>query len=167
MAFTGFEWTQAGRVPEEHWGHRCVVFPGTADDELPARPIAARNTSEGSAGLAGLARRTRWAGLLDWPVHERFALHMERLAARTECRNDVASPEIDDDACANDCTSNACTDSCTDACVAVAVFVAVSVAISVAISVAVDVAVFVAISVAVSVAISVAISVAVSFIRVH
>jgi hypothetical protein len=99
VAFTGFEWTQAGLTPEEHWGHRCVVFPGTDDDELPARPIASQNRAAGSAGLAKLARSTRWTGALDWPVHERFALHMEALAERAVCRDDVASPEIGETAC--------------------------------------------------------------------
>ena len=99
VAFTGFEWTQAGLTPDDHWGHRCVVFPGTDEADLPARPIAATNPAAASAGLAKLVRRTRWPGFLDWPVHERFALHMDALTERAVCRDDLASPEIEDLAC--------------------------------------------------------------------
>ncbi len=41
IAFTGFEWTQVGLTPEEHFGHKNVVFKYDRDDQLPARPIAA------------------------------------------------------------------------------------------------------------------------------
>jgi hypothetical protein len=41
IAFTGFEWTQVGLTPKEHYGHKNVIFKHDADDQLPARPIAA------------------------------------------------------------------------------------------------------------------------------
>ena len=41
IAFLGFEWTQVGRLPDEHYGHKNVIFRGTGDDEVAARPIAA------------------------------------------------------------------------------------------------------------------------------
>ena len=41
VAYMGFEWSNVGRVPEEHYGHKNVIFRGLGEDELPTRPIAA------------------------------------------------------------------------------------------------------------------------------
>jgi hypothetical protein len=41
IAFTGFEWSQVGLTPEEHFGHKNVIFKYDDEDRLPARPIAA------------------------------------------------------------------------------------------------------------------------------
>lgn len=41
VAFLGFEWTQVGRLPEQHYGHKNVIFEGLDDDEVSIRAIAA------------------------------------------------------------------------------------------------------------------------------
>jgi hypothetical protein len=41
VAFLGWEWTQIGGTPADHYGHKNVVLRGLGDDEVPARPIAA------------------------------------------------------------------------------------------------------------------------------
>jgi hypothetical protein len=41
VSFLGWEWTQVGATPDDHYGHKNVVVRGTADGEIPERPIAA------------------------------------------------------------------------------------------------------------------------------
>ena len=41
VAFLGWEWTQIGATPEEHYGHKNVVLAGERPGDVPARPIAA------------------------------------------------------------------------------------------------------------------------------
>ncbi len=56
-AFLGWEWTQIGSTPQNHYGHKNVVLRGLGDDAVPTRPIAASTESilgeEGSSGMAG------------------------------------------------------------------------------------------------------------------
>lgn len=42
VVFHGFEWTQIGATPEEHYGHKNVIFRGLGEDEVTPRPITAR-----------------------------------------------------------------------------------------------------------------------------
>ncbi len=46
VAFVGWEWTQVGTTPEDHYGHKNVILGHTEDELVPARPIAARSTLE-------------------------------------------------------------------------------------------------------------------------
>jgi hypothetical protein len=41
VSFLGWEWTQMGSTPDNHYGHKNVVLRDLADDAIPARPIAA------------------------------------------------------------------------------------------------------------------------------
>lgn len=51
IPLTGFEWTQVGDSPANHYGHKNVIFRGMAESDLPERPIAA-------GGLSAIAMRT-------------------------------------------------------------------------------------------------------------
>ncbi len=59
VAYLGWEWTQIGTTPDNHYGHKNVVLRGLDDAEIPMRPITARVPGiddEGGAGLPGPLR---------------------------------------------------------------------------------------------------------------
>jgi hypothetical protein len=65
IAFTGFEWTQVGMTPAEHYGHKNVIFRGTSDDVLPARAIASSGLLQRAFSAPGSI-----ATLLSIPIRE-------------------------------------------------------------------------------------------------
>jgi len=42
VTYLGWEWTQIGTTPENHYGHKNVILRDTAEDKVPTRPIAAK-----------------------------------------------------------------------------------------------------------------------------
>ncbi|MDG1957342.1 MAG: DUF3604 domain-containing protein [Candidatus Binatia bacterium] len=42
IAFLGWEWTQDGTSPENHWGHKNIILRDIEEENIPTRPIAAR-----------------------------------------------------------------------------------------------------------------------------
>ncbi len=40
VSFIGYEWTQVGRTPADHYGHKNVIFRDLEDENVSARPIA-------------------------------------------------------------------------------------------------------------------------------
>jgi hypothetical protein len=51
VSFIGFEWTQVGRLPTDHFGHKNVIFRDLDDDKVSVRAI-------GAAGVASDALRS-------------------------------------------------------------------------------------------------------------
>ncbi len=42
VSFLGWEWTQVGSTPENHYGHKNVILRDLEADRIPTRPISAR-----------------------------------------------------------------------------------------------------------------------------
>jgi hypothetical protein len=106
VAFLGFEWTQAGSTPENHYGHRCVIFPGSDDEELPARPINSRppGIQEEWVPRGQQAAMGRW---LD-PRHWRDYADLKWLADRVEALP-LCEPGVDTRELPPDCSERAAT----------------------------------------------------------
>jgi hypothetical protein len=52
VAFLGWEWTQIGVTPKDHYGHKNVIFRDIEDDKTPIRPIAAVSATASLGGQA-------------------------------------------------------------------------------------------------------------------
>jgi hypothetical protein len=42
VTYLGWEWTQIGQTPEDHYGHKNIVLRDTSDAAVPRRPISSR-----------------------------------------------------------------------------------------------------------------------------
>ena len=92
VAFLGWEWTQAGATPEDHWGHKNVVLRDT--QEVPARPIAAGGTLRAAFTQN---RRVLGRGLVALVGGERvrdFITYISELEAREPCADGVPEREL-------------------------------------------------------------------------
>jgi hypothetical protein len=92
VAFLGWEWTQVGTAPENHYGHKNVVLAHTDDERIPARPIAAlRGGALGaSPNVMGLGVFALLAG---GRVHDLATYFSERESARP-CDSGVPVREL-------------------------------------------------------------------------
>ncbi len=85
VAFMGFEWTQMGLTPETHWGHRCVIFPDTAESSLPPRPIASADKRAGVLATANAMSRLKWLDPLNWARYGDYVAYAEALQGDPLC----------------------------------------------------------------------------------
>ncbi len=94
--FLGWEWSQVGRTPAEHWGHKNVILRGLDDDEVPARTIGAAGIA--TDGLRGSVGGMPWyVPLLDLPQRQRyfdFIAFMDEVRDVPRCEDGVASPDL-------------------------------------------------------------------------
>jgi hypothetical protein len=88
-AFLGWEWTQIGSTPDDHYGHKNVVLAHTDAERIPTRPIASlsfssqlmQGTTVWQRGvLALLARESRMSEL---------ARHLSELQDVPPCEPDL------------------------------------------------------------------------------
>ena len=49
VSFVGFEWTQVGRTPDAHFGHKNVIFRDLDDNKISARAIGTGDRDGGTA----------------------------------------------------------------------------------------------------------------------
>ncbi len=69
--FLGWEWSQVGQTPADHYGHKNVIFHDLDDDKVPARVIAAAGiATDGLRGSVG--GMPPLLGLLDFPKRQLY-----------------------------------------------------------------------------------------------
>ena len=98
VAFLGWEWTQVGQTPADHYGHKNVIFRDLDDDKVPKRPISAL-----SPQLVGALRRPAplWQRiqlpLFDYANRQRyfdFGKYQQELAGQSMCPDGVDTREL-------------------------------------------------------------------------
>lgn len=95
VAFLGWEWTQVNTDPARHYGHRNVIFLDTADEDVPARAIAAPRAQLASAPM-GRAAQLMMA-LMDFENREFYwgiQQYYDEVAETPECPKGVDTREL-------------------------------------------------------------------------
>jgi len=96
VAYLGWEWTQVGTTPADHWGHKNVILRDLGDDEVPKRPIGAAGLA--TNGLRGSIGGMPWyLPLVDFTNRQRyydFIAFMDEVREIPFCAEGVASPDL-------------------------------------------------------------------------
>ncbi|PHS28274.1 MAG: hypothetical protein COA84_01890 [Robiginitomaculum sp.] len=99
VAFVGFEWSQVGRTPADHYGHKNVIFKGLDDKDISLRPIAAAGPA--SQTIRKSATRMDWrVSLADFKHRQSyydFRTYASETRAVPDCDAETASPDLPPD----------------------------------------------------------------------
>lgn len=101
VAFLGWEWTQVGNTPDNHYGHKNVIIKDLEDDKIPDRVIFAKRANEslGNALSApGLVGRT-FVSLQNYNSErtQDLVLFWKELSEAKPCPEGLAMNELPDD----------------------------------------------------------------------
>jgi len=98
VAFLGWEWTQVGQTPADHYGHKNVIFRDLGEDQVPKRPISALSPQLVGAlrNAAPLWQRIEMP-LFDWSNRQRyfdFGKYQEELRETPMCPQGVDTRQL-------------------------------------------------------------------------
>ncbi len=93
VAFLGWEWTQVGTTPENHYGHKNVVLRELGEGRVPDRPIAARSLLIGGV-VPGLRQRAAIALLGGGSRLRDFSRYLAERADLENCPEGVPVREL-------------------------------------------------------------------------
>jgi hypothetical protein len=100
VTYLGWEWTQVGMTPKDHYGHKNVIVRGLDDVEIPKRPIAA-GLPAGLENAASVMPSPLFMGAYGLMDRERggleFVAYQSEIAQLKDCPRDVPVRELPDD----------------------------------------------------------------------
>jgi hypothetical protein len=100
VPFIGFEWTQVAPLPEDHFGHKNVVFRSLDDADISARPIAATGTTVRVLRDNAQAMLPPQIALLDLPNRQNyydFTRFVQEVRDTPLCDESMASGDLPPD----------------------------------------------------------------------
>jgi hypothetical protein len=99
VAFLGWEWTQSGLVPADHYGHKNVVLAHTDDERIPTRPIASRSPRDSplAGGGPGVVPRAVIAIRGGGGRYLDFATYLQERIERVQCEDGVPVRDLSPD----------------------------------------------------------------------
>jgi hypothetical protein len=103
IPFAGFEWTQTSLRPEDHYGHKNVIYPSLESAALPPRPISAlADDSLDRARAMWLVRGVEALTSVAAPHYADLLWWMRQLSSTPYCEAGVDTRELP-----ADCQENA------------------------------------------------------------
>jgi hypothetical protein len=100
VAFLGWEWTQVGWTPQEHYGHKNVIVRDLEEGRVPRRPIHSASYTARAMRQPPPNGKFALFPLLDWPNHQRY-LNVREFQKETRevpwCPDDVDTKDLPDD----------------------------------------------------------------------
>ncbi len=95
VAFLGWEWSQVGGTPEEHYGHKNVILLETDRDRVPRRPIAAPRPEFRVAAIPFLGRMLfSLADFSQRQIYADYALYAEEVSSVPYCEPGVDTLDL-------------------------------------------------------------------------
>ncbi len=98
VSFLGWEWSQVGTRPDNHYGHKNVVLKHVRGDSVPSMPIASRSPHSKPLDFPPKSLRTRILSLLmgydNWKRVQDLAVYKAELDAVPTCPADGACYRI-------------------------------------------------------------------------
>ena len=89
VSFLGWEWSNGaeGRGPEEHYGHKNVMFRDQEEGKVPTRPIAADNVHRTPSKFPAAIRGLAWLAMsrLNLDGYQNLAKQVAELGALEDC----------------------------------------------------------------------------------
>ncbi|NQZ96951.1 MAG: DUF3604 domain-containing protein [Myxococcales bacterium] len=89
VAFLGWEWTQMGTTPENHYGHKNVVLAHTDDERIPTRPIGSTAVADAQGAIPSPFALGALAISQQSPRYDDMALYFSERAGVALCDSDT------------------------------------------------------------------------------